>query len=72
MGVLTHSLYVGSSCELVFFVFITDQMWAHVHMLKMRERIGSRWREMPAVPRTHNRGDPSILHHVDTRKTTRR
>jgi len=56
----------------LFFVFITDQMWAHVHMLKMRERIGSRWREMPAVPRTHNRGDPSILHHVDTRKTTRR
>jgi hypothetical protein len=35
-------------------------MWAHVHLLKVRERAGAQRREMPAVPGADRGGGPSV------------
>jgi hypothetical protein len=41
-----------------------DQMWAYVHLLKVRERAAPRGGQMPTVPCAYRRGSPSLLHNV--------
>lgn len=40
------------------------QMWAYVHLLKVRKRVTPRGRQMPAVPCAYSWGHPSLLHTV--------
>jgi hypothetical protein len=35
-------------------------MWAHVHLLKVRERAGAQRRQMPAVPGADRGGGPGV------------
>jgi hypothetical protein len=41
-----------------------SQVWAYVHVLKVRDRAAPRGRQVPAVPCAHRRGCPSLLHNV--------
>ena len=46
-------------------------MWAHVHVLEMRERAGAQRRQVPAVPGADRGGGPGIRGAVNYTTTVR-